>query len=173
MAKQGEHPVRGTTCIREISRTHGCSYTLSRYRGTPVAAYFRSARSSETTWAARHGRLHLPRPLLASADHLLLLIIAVFVWWEYTISEKKCQGGSFQVFFPFRANGFSAKKQGAALPPPAVCTYRLLERIQMPCFSALAMRSSRNMGWAMLTNFSARSQVEQPTRFTPPYSVTM
>ena len=30
MAKQGERQVRGTTCIRENSRTHGCSYTLSQ-----------------------------------------------------------------------------------------------------------------------------------------------
>ena len=54
-----------------------------------------------------------------------------------------------------------------------LCTYRLLDLIQMPCFSALAMRSPRNMGWAMEISFSARSQVEQPTRFTPPYSVTI
>lgn len=55
-----------------------------------------------------------------------------------------------------------------------LCTFqRLLDLIQMPCFSALAISSSRNMGWAMEISFSARSQVEQPTRFTPPYSVTM
>ena len=126
-----------------------------------VAAYCCSARSSGTTWAARHGRLHLPRPLLASTDRLLLPLIAVFVWTEYTIPAEKSQE--------------SSPKTGRRQPSPCFCSfhYRLLERIQMPCFSALAISSSRKIGCAMLISFSARSQVEQPTRLTPPYSVTM
>ena len=118
--------------------------------------YCASVRSSETTWAARHGRLHLPRPLSASADRLLLPVIACFVWGKYTITRGKCQErkSTQRVLF-------------------LVCTYRLLDLIQMPCFSALAISSSRNIGWAMEISFSARSQVEQPTKFTPPYSVTM
>ena len=55
----------------------------------------------------------------------------------------------------------------------AVMYYRLLDRIQMPCFSAAAISSSRNAGCATEISFSARSQVLQPTKFTPPYSVTM
>ena len=56
-----------------------------------VEAYFGSARSSGTTWAARHGRLHLPRPLSAFADRLLLPVIACFVWRKYTIRRGNCQ----------------------------------------------------------------------------------
>ena len=52
-----------------------------------------SARSSGTTWAARHGCLHLPHPLFAFANRLLLPVIAGFVWGKYTIFEKKCQEG--------------------------------------------------------------------------------
>ena len=116
-----------------------------------------SARSSGTTWAARHGCLHQPHPLFAFADRLLLPVIAGFVWGKYTIFEKKCQEGD-----------------GSEPPPPLLMYFqRLLERIQIPCFSALAISSSRNMGWAMEISFSARSHVEQPTRLTPPYSVTM
>ena len=115
-----------------------------------------SARSSGTTWAAHHGHLHLPYPLSASANRLLLPFIACFVCRQYTISPGNCQEGD-------RSGGL-----------PLLCTFqRLLDLIQIPCFSALAIRSSRNMGWAMEISFSARSQVEQPTRFTPPYSVTM
>ena len=204
-----------------------------------VEAYFGSARSSGTTWAARHGRLHLPRPLSAFADRLLLPVIACFVWRKYTIRRGNCQVkrtarcAAFQAvekafgFFrqPERMSLFCAalrhensrfaprtpckarlcatfdpirgglcllelplrkrtadpmervyrQAEGGAMRRPLslLCSYRLLDLIQMPCFWALAMSSSRNMGWAMEMSFSARSQVEQPTRFTPPYSVTM
>ena len=197
-----------------------------------VEAYFGSARSSGTTWAARHGRLHLPRPLSAFADRLLLPVIACFVWRKYTIRRGNCQvkrtarcvalsgcrkslslRASPQIgvaicpqiaqFLRFSANlqlkdygftrrfaprskypwgaprndriGLSTSRKGGAMRRPLslLCSYRLLDLIQMPCFWALAMSSSRNMGWAMEMSFSARSQVEQPTRFTPPYSVTM
>ena len=45
--------------------------------------------------------------------------------------------------------------------------------IQMPCCRACSTSSSRNLGWATEMSRSARSHVLQPTRFTPPYSVTM
>ena len=68
----------------------------------------------------------------------------------------------------------NVKRKGRRDAPPfSLCNYRLLDLIQMPCFCALAISSSRNMGCAMEMSFSARSQVEQPTKFTPPYSVTM
>ncbi len=51
----------------------------------------RSAESSGTTWAGLHGRLHRPRPLLASVDRLLLPIIAVQYCRQYTISRAGCQ----------------------------------------------------------------------------------
>ena len=38
---------------------------------------------------------------------------------------------------------------------------------------ACSTSSSRNLGWATEMSRSARSHVLQPTRFTPPYSVTM
>ena len=55
-------------------------------------AYFGSARSSGTTWAARHGRLHLPRPLSAFADRLLLLIIAHPMFRDELIVNAEKQG---------------------------------------------------------------------------------
>ena len=42
----------------------------------------------------------------------------------------------------------------------------------MPCFSAAAISSSRKAGCATEISRSARSQVLQPTKLTPPYSVT-
>ena len=54
----------------------------------------------------------------------------------------------------------------------AACNYFLLERRQMCIFSASAISSSRNWGWAMLMMDSARCQVVMPFTFTLPYSVT-
>ena len=108
-AKQGEHNVRGTTCIRDRSRAHGCSNTPAPVtEGKPPRPTVSSARSSGTTWAGHHGRLHLPRPLLASADRLLLPVIADFICRKYTISAGKCQEGdspapSPSCYVPFSA----------------------------------------------------------------------
>ena len=49
---------------------------------------------------------------------------------------------------------------------------RLLDLLQMPIFSALAISSSRNCGWAMEMMASERCQVDMPLRLTMPYSVT-
>ena len=108
-AKQGEHNVRGTTCIRDRSRAHGCSNTPAPVtEGKPPRPTVSSARNSGTTWAGHHGRLHLPRPLLASADRLLLPVIADFICRKYTISAGKCQEGdgvgpSPSCYVPFSA----------------------------------------------------------------------
>ena len=50
--------------------------------------------------------------------------------------------------------------------------YRLLERRQMCIFSASAISSSRNWGWAMEIRPSARSQEDLPLTLNLPYSVT-
>ncbi len=50
--------------------------------------------------------------------------------------------------------------------------YRLLLARQIPIFCASLISSSRNCGWAMEISFSALCQVDNPFRFTFPYSVT-
>ena len=102
MAKQKVRsvlPVQNRANIRPWYHLYSGSLPLSWVQrhpapvteGTPSQPTAGSARSSGTTWAGHHGRLHLPRPLLASADRLLLPVIACFVWGKYTISAKKCQ----------------------------------------------------------------------------------
>ena len=49
------------------------------FKAEPAALTARSAQGSGTTWAALHGSLHRPLPLFASADRLLLPIIADFL----------------------------------------------------------------------------------------------
>ncbi len=61
--------------------------------GDPSQPTVSSVRGSGTTWAAHRGHLHRPCPLSASADRLLLPVIACFVWGQYTISAGKCQEG--------------------------------------------------------------------------------
>ena len=45
---------------------------------------------------------------------------------------------------------------------------RRLDLLQMFCFSAAAISSSRKSGWAMETSSSARYQEERPARFDTP-----
>ena len=162
MAKQGEHQVRGTTCIRENSRTRGCSSTPcpgnggrpSRPTAVQPEAPRRLGRRVTGAYTCRALSWHpltaycFPSSLFSYGRSILYLRKKV-----KKVLQKQGDGSRLPVFCSFH--------------------YRLLERIQMPCFSALAISSSRKIGCAMLISFSARSQVEQPTRLTPPYSVTM
>lgn len=79
MAKQGElHSPWYHLYSGSIPHSMGADTPCPDNGGSTVAAYFfRSAESSGTTWAALHGSLHQPLPLLASDDRLLLPIIAV------------------------------------------------------------------------------------------------
>lgn len=56
--------------------------------------------------------------------------------------------------------------------PLAFWDQRLLLLFQMFIFSALAISSSRNCGWATEMMASAFCQVERPFKLTLPYSVT-
>ena len=55
----------------------------------------------------------------------------------------------------------------------SVIVYRLFDFLQIPCFSAARIRSSRKSGCAMEIISSALSQVFRPRRSTLPCSVTM
>ena len=78
--------------------------------------------------------------------------------------------------FPFSSHLYSPDGRKRKKPLEAaffhsLANYLLLLR-QMCIFSAWAISSSRNWGWAMPMRASARCQVDRPFMFTMPYSVT-